>query len=76
MEEFVHSHENIEKVINMNRDKENFKSNGKTDFSTNAYTNRTNDNEFNLISFSNQKNTVTKKEHELIYNQLELINEN
>jgi len=74
--EFVHSHENIEKVINMNRDKENFQSNGKTDFSTNAYTNRTNDNEFNLISFSNQKNTVTKKEHELIYNQLDLINEN
>lgn len=53
MKESVHSHEKIEKIFNMDRDKENFESNGKTDFSTNAYTNMTN-NEFNPISFSNQ----------------------
>jgi len=47
LKESVHSHEKIEKIFNMDRDKENCDSKAKTDFSTNANTNRTNDNEFN-----------------------------
>jgi len=38
----------------MDRAKENFESNGKTDFSTIVNTNGTNDNEFNLTPSSNQ----------------------
>jgi len=47
LKESIHSHENIEKIFNKDRDKENCDSKAKTDFSTNANTNRTNDNEFN-----------------------------
>jgi hypothetical protein len=54
LKESVHTYEKNEKIFNMDRAKENFGSNVKTNSSTIVNTNSTNDNEFNLISFSNQ----------------------